>query len=110
MGTAEITSKDNAVNDGYRSTAPVGSYEDGKSPYGAYDMPGNVCEWVANWFMRTTIRTALLIIQRGWHLEIGPFCAAVGGPVARSMCVLHRRWYEPAYRSDFLGFRCAKTL
>ena len=42
--------KDAAVDDGYRSTAPVGSYEAGKSPYGAYDMAGNVWEWVADWY------------------------------------------------------------
>ena len=36
--------QDKAVNDGYRYTAPVGRYEGGKSPYGAYDMAGNVWE------------------------------------------------------------------
>jgi eukaryotic-like serine/threonine-protein kinase len=29
-------------------TSPVGSYESGKSPYGAYDMAGNVSEWVSS--------------------------------------------------------------
>ncbi len=42
--------KDAGVDDGYRSTAPVGSYAAGKSPYGAYDMAGNVWEWVADWY------------------------------------------------------------
>lgn len=36
--------KDDVGGDGYALTAPVGQYEDGKSPYNAYDMAGNVWE------------------------------------------------------------------
>ncbi|MDM8529013.1 formylglycine-generating enzyme family protein, partial [Anaerolineales bacterium HSG24] len=32
--------------DGYDKTAPVGSYPSGVSPYGTFDMAGNVLEWV----------------------------------------------------------------
>jgi len=33
-----------------KDTTRVGSYESGKSPYGAYDLAGNVWEWVDDWY------------------------------------------------------------
>jgi len=35
-------------SDGFARTSPVGYYEEGVSPYGCYDMAGNVMEWCAD--------------------------------------------------------------
>lgn len=36
--------------DGFATAAPVDSFQNGASPYGALNMVGNVAEWVADWF------------------------------------------------------------
>ncbi len=42
--------KDDRYDDGYIDTSPAGSYLEGVSVYGAFDMAGNVYEWVADWY------------------------------------------------------------
>lgn len=45
-GNCPKTHANPGFDDGYAETAPVGSYPEGASPYGAMDMAGNVWEWV----------------------------------------------------------------
>lgn len=44
------TSKANTLESGKLWTVPVGSYPEDVSPYGIYDMAGNVREWVDGWY------------------------------------------------------------
>lgn len=45
-------------DDSYTHTSPVGSYENGKSFYGCYDMAGNVSEWCADWYNKKYYKTS----------------------------------------------------
>ncbi len=36
--------------EGDRKTVPVGSYPEDKSPYGVFDLAGNVMEWTRDWY------------------------------------------------------------
>jgi len=38
------------IDDGFSDTAPVGSFPGDVSPFGVFDMGGNVAEWTADWY------------------------------------------------------------
>ncbi len=93
---------------GEKTLMPVGSYEAGKSPFGAYDMAGNVWEWVADWYdplyyEKSPARnpkgpetgTHKVLRSSGWHVET---------PLVRAFT---RVKSEPLNRNDSTGFRCA---
>jgi serine/threonine-protein kinase len=48
--SCENETKDHTFDDGYAQLAPVGSFPDGASWVGAFDMTGNVWEWVSDWY------------------------------------------------------------
>lgn len=97
------------ANDGWETTAPVGSFPDGKSPFGALDMAGNVWEWTADLYGNYSeaaatnpkgAKTGTRRVFRGgsWDFTSADFVRAA-----------NRNWgAEPSNRSYNLGFRCAR--
>ncbi|HSH05297.1 MAG TPA: bifunctional serine/threonine-protein kinase/formylglycine-generating enzyme family protein [Anaerolineae bacterium] len=98
------------VNDGHRDTAPVGSYANGRSPLGNYDMLGNVLEWVSDWYDPDYYQTAPQINPLG--PVDGQFKSVRGGSWLTppdNVGVTRRGSYDPTVHRANLGFRCAQT-
>ena len=92
-------------------TTAVGSYEIGKSPYGVYDMAGNVWEWVADRYSDT-------------YYQDSPLSNPLGPDSGQERVVRSGSWYDPAYlirtsvrnrfNSTFVdnnfGIRCSRSV
>jgi formylglycine-generating enzyme required for sulfatase activity len=93
-----------------KRTTPVGSYPQGASPYGVYDMAGNVNEWVVDWYDEGYYRRGPTRNPPG--PVTGKFRVGRGGSWLDPFVVLEttRRFaISPSYASNVLGFRCAKS-
>lgn len=110
-GNVEPTAKHLNYNQrwiGEKTLMPVGSYEAGKSPYGVYDVVGNVWEWVNDWYDARYYEkspsknptgpqegTKKVIRGAGWQNET---------PTVR---IFTRVDSDPTMRNESTGFRCA---
>ena len=94
----------------YPPLANVNRYDKGVSPYGVYQMAGNVSEWVADWFDPEYYQRSLsgnptgpaageLKVFRGGSWNEDPEVARSAG----------RNADTPDHRSYLIGFRCARS-
>jgi formylglycine-generating enzyme required for sulfatase activity len=89
---------------------PVGSFEEGRSPYGIYDMAGNAWEWVSDWYDYDSYKNSpprnpigpttgeSKVVRGGSWLYVPEFLRSA-----------HRFTAQPTNRHFGYGFRCAKT-
>ena len=99
--------RDKSNDDGYRDTAPVGNYPAGVSPYGIYDMSGNVWEWVFDYFSAGFYQSSIYENPRGPAssntrvVRGGSFMNDETG-----LRTVARYYQDPSRAKNFLGFRC----
>ena len=91
--------------------APVGFYKGNKSPYGVYDMSGNVWEWVNDWYEPyegSTYKTEAFgkhnRVLRGGGGGVGHYAISYFFRGAT------RQFSEPEMESEDVGFRCVSDI
>jgi len=89
-------------NQNVGATTPVGSYPDGATPEGLYDMAGNVLEWCSDWHGRRGTFVDPLGPETGSYrvLRGGRWGGTAGGCRSAS-----RHDVAPGSRFNFVGFR-----
>ena len=88
----------------------VQSYEPGKSPYGLYQMAGNVYEWVQDWYAANYYETSPDRNPPG--PDQGQFKVLRGGSwsdLPKYLLTYGRFKLPPETRNSYTGFRCAKS-
>jgi serine/threonine-protein kinase len=102
------------ADDGWPASAPVGSFPEGRSRYGIYDIVGNVWEWVSDWHGAYTPSAGESPPLDPEGPPAGKMKVVRGGGFGNfdSTCVRpsFRFHSSPLQRSYATGFRCAKAL
>lgn len=94
-------------------TMPVGSFPQGRSPYGLYDMGGNAWEWTESWAKAYPGSP----IPNG-HYFTGEYKVLKGGSwvdcsfyrCGISSLTFNRGYFKPQTENQGFGFRCAKDV
>ena len=92
-------------------TEPVGSYPKGRSPYGLYDISGNVWEWVDSYYLphpgnpvtRAEYGKDKRVLKGGSWFDCLSYGCGLSAPT------FNRSFFTPEVKNNSFGFRCAKT-
>jgi formylglycine-generating enzyme required for sulfatase activity len=91
-------------------TEPIGSYPEGRSPYGLYDTSGNVWEWVDSFYLphpgnnkpSQEYGEDKRVLKGGSWFDCLSYGCGLSAPT------FNRSFFNPEVKNNSFGFRCAK--
>ncbi len=91
-------------------TTPAGAFEAGKSPFGLYDMTGNVWEWTSSWYqpypgnqrITENYGEKYKTLKGGSWWDCSFYRCGISAPV------YNRSFFHPRTKNESFGFRCAR--
>ena len=95
--------------DPFEFPAPVASFPLDQSPYGIYDMAGNVMEWVADWYQEDAYRDTSPNPKGPPSGSFKVIRGASWGTIGKETRLTVRLKMVPDFRDTTIGFRCAKS-
>ena len=101
--------KSNNPLSGHGGTMEIGSFEAGKSPYGLYDMSGNVWEWIDDYYLphpgsnyvSPEFGTKYRMLKGGSWFDCSFYTCGISSPS------FNRSFFDQYTKNDSFGFRCA---
>jgi len=110
-GNIWVLTKSNNPYKGSTGTEPVGSYPEGRSPYGLLDMSGNVWEWVDSFYLPHPGNTIpkpeygrdKRVLKGGSWFDCLSYGCGLSAPS------FNRAFFNPEVRNNSFGFRCARS-
>jgi len=111
-GSKFLPLRANVSQEGYRDTTPVDFLPEGKSPYGLYDMAGNLFQWTSDWFLpypgnkvpHPNFGETLKVLRGGSFYDCSNYQCGISFQTFNRISLL------PQTRAISAGFRCAKSL
>ena len=98
----------NGGNDGYVSASPVTAFESHLSPYGLYNMAGNVWEWTSSWYDLYPDGVASASPYFG---EVQRVARGGSWDDGKDNLLTYKRYnLNPVTQNGQIGFRCAESV
>jgi len=109
-GNQDKTGAANTGNpDPFEFPSPGASFSQDQSPYGVYDLAGNVMEWASDWYQEDAYATSLANPKGPSSGNYKVIRGASWGTTGKETRLTVRLKMVPDFRDTTIGFRCAKS-